>query len=71
MASLVTSNFSTLRPTTLAVTWAECGLGTVAFVLRVYTNGWITKRWKADFWWCLTTYVSVSSRNITLGQETF
>jgi hypothetical protein len=58
MSSLVRSNHSSLGATALAVTWAECGLGTVSFALTVYTNGWITKRWKSDFWWCLTTYVS-------------
>jgi hypothetical protein len=58
MTSLVRPNQSSLGATALAVTWAECGLGTIAFALRVYTNGWITKRWKSDFWWCLTTYVS-------------
>jgi len=59
MTSFTGSTLSSLGPTTLAVTWAECGLGTVAFALRIYTSSLITKRWKTDFWWCLLTYVSI------------
>jgi hypothetical protein len=51
-------NFSRgLRPTVLGTAWAERAAGTALFAMRIYTNGFITKRWKADFWWALITYV--------------
>ncbi|KAG0645989.1 hypothetical protein D0Z07_7935 [Hyphodiscus hymeniophilus] len=46
-----------LGPTVLATTWAECAASTALMVMRVYTNGFITKRWKADFWFATVTYV--------------
>ena len=36
---------SGLGPTVLAVTWSEFAAGTVLMALRIYTNGFILRRW--------------------------
>ncbi len=52
---------SGLGPTALAVTWSEFAAGTVLMALRIYTNGFIIRRWNPDFWWASVSYVSMSS----------
>lgn len=51
---------SGLGPTVLAVTWSEFAAGTVLMALRIYTNGFIIRRWNPDFWWAFASYVSIS-----------
>ena len=51
---------SGLGPTALAVTWSEFAAGTVLMALRIYTNGFIIRRWNPDFWWAFASYVSMS-----------
>jgi len=48
-----------LGPTALAVTWSEFAAGTVLMALRIYTNGFIIRRWNPDFWWAFASYVSM------------
>lgn len=48
---------SGLGPTVLAVTWSEFAAGTVLMALRVYTNGFIIRRWNPDFWWGFVSYI--------------
>ena len=50
---------SGLGPTVLAVTWSEFAAGTVLMALRIYTNGFILRRWNPDFWWAFVSYVSM------------
>jgi hypothetical protein len=50
---------SGLGPTVLAVTWSEFAAGTVLMALRIYTNGFILRRWNPDFWWAFVSYVSI------------
>lgn len=53
-----------LGSTVLVATWAECAAGTVLMGLRIYTNAFLTRRWKADFLWASITYVqAISSAN--------
>jgi hypothetical protein len=52
---------SGLGPAALAVTWSEFAAGTVLMALRIYTNGFIIRRWNPDFWWGFASYVSMSS----------
>lgn len=52
---------SGLGPTVLAVTWSEFAAGTVLMVLRIYTNGFIIRRWNPDFWWAFASYVRAVS----------
>jgi len=47
-----------LGTVSLAVMWSEFAIGTTVFLMRVYTNAVIQRRWKADFWWALVTYIS-------------
>ena len=50
---------SGLGPTVLAITWSEFAAGTVLMALRIYTNGFILRRWNPDFWWAFVSYVSM------------
>ena len=43
----------------LILTWTGCLLGLIMFVLRIYVNAFITKRWTLDFWFALPTFVSL------------
>lgn len=52
---------SGLGPTVLAVTWSDFAAGSVLMVLRIYTNGFIIRRWNPDFWWASASYVSVEN----------
>ncbi|KAI9730960.1 MAG: hypothetical protein M1818_008035 [Claussenomyces sp. TS43310] len=51
------SSVGGLGTTVLAVTWSEFAVGTILFLMRIYTNGFITRRWKPDFLWAAITYV--------------
>ncbi len=51
---------SGLGPTVLVVTWSESAAGTVLMALRIYTNGFIIRRWNPDFWWAFVSYVSMN-----------
>lgn len=49
-----------LGPTVLAVIWAQFGVATILFGLRIYTNAFIRNRqWNWDFWWALAAYVRI------------
>ena len=50
---------SGLGPAALAVTWSEFAAGTAFMALRIYTNGFIIRRWNPDFWWAFASYVSM------------
>jgi hypothetical protein len=47
-----------IGPAVLATAWSEFTVGTILMGMRVYTNGFIIRRWSSDFWWALATYVS-------------
>ena len=47
-----------LGPAIIAVTWSEFGAGTALMALRIYTNGFLIRRWSADFWWAVLSFVS-------------
>lgn len=64
-----TTNLAGLGPTVLAVSWAEFAAGTVLMLMRIYTNGFIIRRWSADFWWALVAYVCFCSFELRRANE--
>jgi hypothetical protein len=56
---MIAQTLTGLGPELLAVTWTEFAVGTILMVMRVYTNTFMVRRWSADFWWALATYVSI------------
>ncbi|PMD64508.1 uncharacterized protein K444DRAFT_660403 [Hyaloscypha bicolor E] len=62
---------SGLGPTALAVTWSEFAAGTALMALRIYTNGFIIRRWNPDFWWAFSSYVCaiLSSAFLTISVD--
>ncbi|KAE8448820.1 hypothetical protein EG329_008822 [Mollisiaceae sp. DMI_Dod_QoI] len=57
---------SGLGPTALAVTWSEFAAGTVLMALRIYTNGFIIRRWNPDFWWAFVSYICATLSSVFL-----
>ncbi len=44
----------------LGVTWAEAAVAIVLMVMRTYTNAFILKLFKWDYFWAMVTVVSQS-----------
>ncbi|KUJ10332.1 uncharacterized protein LY89DRAFT_723577 [Mollisia scopiformis] len=54
---MLSPHVSGLGPAVLATTWSEFAAGTVLMSMRIYVNAFIIRRWSADFWWALITYI--------------
>lgn len=41
----------------MAVTWTQAGIALTLMAARTYTNGFLIKSFKWDYWWALITLV--------------
>ena len=44
-------------PLIMAVTWAEASVALVLMLMRTYTNAFIVKSFKWDYYWAMFTFV--------------
>lgn len=46
-------------PLIMAVTWTQAGIALTLMAARTYTNGFLLKSFKWDYWWALITLVGL------------
>ena len=44
-------------PLIMAVSWTEASVALVLMLLRTYTNAFVVKAWKWDYFWAMVTFV--------------